>query len=92
MLRDVRTRRASVIKLQKDASNAATYAIDFINLELATQTANPDPAHLRRAGRIHPAGRAERVRQGASGQHPTGVYLPAGQYPVTGKSRSTARR
>jgi CARDB/F5/8 type C domain len=77
----------STIKLQKDASNGSQYAIDFINLEQTAPTANPDPTHL-----AVPTGFAQqdvqnaldRVRQDTTGTL-TGVYLPAGQYTVTGK-------
>ncbi len=77
----------STIKLQKDASNTSQYAIDFINLEQVSPVANPDPAHL-----TVPAGfgqqdvqnALDKVRMDTTGTL-TGVYLPAGQYSVTGK-------
>jgi hypothetical protein len=77
----------STIKLQKDASNGSQYTIDFISLEQTSPQANPDPAHL-----TVPAGFAQqdvqnaldKVRMDTTGTL-TGVYLPAGQYTVTGK-------
>ncbi len=77
----------STIKLQKDASNGSQYAIDFMNLEQTAPVANPDPAHL-----TVPTGFAQqdvqnaldKVRMDTTGTL-TGVYLPAGQYTVTGK-------
>jgi hypothetical protein len=78
----------STIKLQKDASNtAAYYSIDFMQLELATPIANPDPVHY-----VVPTGfdqssvqaALDKVRMDTTGTY-TGVYLPAGQYSVTQK-------
>lgn len=77
----------TVFRLQKDASNTSQYAIDFMNLEQATPVANPDPAHL-----VVPAGftqqdvqnALDKVRMDTTGTY-TGVYLPAGQYSVTGR-------
>jgi hypothetical protein len=79
--------QGSTVKLQKDGSNGSQYAIDFISLEQTSPTANPDPAHL-----TVPAGFAQqdvqnaldKVRMDTTGTW-TGVYLPAGQYTVTGK-------
>ncbi|WP_181770577.1 CARDB domain-containing protein [Amycolatopsis pittospori] len=73
------------IKLQKDGANNSNYAIDFVNFEQVTANANPDPAHY-----AVPAGftqqdvqaALDKVRQDAN---LTGVYLPPGQYPMTGK-------
>ncbi|MEV5825365.1 discoidin domain-containing protein [Spirillospora sp. NPDC052242] len=75
----------SKIRLQKDAANTAAYAIDFIDTELATPTANPDPAKY-----IEPAGFAHQDVQNAldrARQDPdlTGVYLPPGDYDTTSK-------
>jgi hypothetical protein len=77
----------TVFTLKKDSGNTSQYAIDFMNLEQTAPTANPDPAHL-----IVPAGFAEQdvqnaintVEQDSTGTH-TGVYLPAGQYALTGR-------
>jgi hypothetical protein len=75
----------SRIKLQKDAANSTNYAIDFVNFELATAQANPDPAHF-----AVPSGftqqdvqaALDKVRQDST---LTGVYLPAGNYSLSGK-------
>ncbi|WP_377272464.1 discoidin domain-containing protein [Peterkaempfera sp. SMS 1(5)a] len=77
----------STIRLQKDASNSTTYAIDFINLEQATQLANPDPATY-----TVPAGftqqdvqnALDKVRMDTTGTL-VGVYLPAGDYDTSSK-------
>jgi hypothetical protein len=77
----------STVKLQKDGSNGSQYAIDFISLEQTAPVANPDPSHL-----AVPAGftqqdvqnALDRVRMDTTGTL-TGVYLPAGQYSVSGK-------
>ncbi|MEV6792000.1 discoidin domain-containing protein [Streptomyces sp. NPDC051320] len=75
------------IKLQKDAANTSTYAIDFINTELATAIANPDPAAY-----TVPAGFSQqdvqnaldKVRMDTTGKL-AGVYLPAGDYETSSK-------
>ncbi|NUP53546.1 MAG: Secreted glycosyl hydrolase [Catenulispora sp.] len=77
----------TVFKVQKDTSNTSQYAIDFMNLEQTAPTANPDPAHL-----VTPAGftqtdvqaALDKVRMDTTGTF-TGVYLPAGQYAVSGR-------
>ena len=79
--------QGTVFELKKDAANTSQYAIDFMNLEQAAQTANPDPAHY-----VVPGGftqqdvqnALDKVRMDTTGTW-TGVYLPAGQYAVTGK-------
>ncbi|HEV7655727.1 MAG TPA: discoidin domain-containing protein [Mycobacteriales bacterium] len=73
------------IRLQKDAANTSSYAIDFVDLEQATPVANPDPAHL-----TVPTGFTQQDVQNAldkARQDPTltGVYLPAGDYSVSSK-------
>jgi hypothetical protein len=75
----------SKIKLEKDAANTTNYAIDFVNLEQATAQANPDPAHY-----AVPAGFTQQDVQNALDKARqdstlTGVYLPAGDYQVSGK-------
>lgn len=73
------------IRLQKDAANSGTFAIDFVNLEQVAPVANPDPAHY-----AVPTGftqqdvqnALDRARQDAN---LTGVYLPPGDYQTTGK-------
>ncbi|MDT5024503.1 MAG: hypothetical protein QOE61_929, partial [Micromonosporaceae bacterium] len=75
----------SKIKLQKDAANTTNYAIDFVSLEQVTQIANPDPTKY-----AVPAGfgqqdvqaALDKVRQDST---LVGVYLPAGDYQITGK-------
>lgn len=71
----------ATIKLQKDAANsAAYYSIDFIDLEVATPLANPDPAHY-----VVPAGFGQQDVQNAinaviADPTKTGVFLPQGTY------------
>jgi hypothetical protein len=73
------------IRLQKDAANSGTFAIDFVNLEQVAPIANPDPAHY-----AVPAGftqqdvqnALDRVRQDAT---LVGVYLPPGEYQTSSK-------
>ncbi|MFE9405085.1 discoidin domain-containing protein [Streptomyces sp. NPDC006530] len=77
----------STIRLQKDAANSSTYAIDFINLEQVSQVPNPDPAAY-----VVPAGTAQqdvqnaldKVRMDTSGKL-VGVYLPPGTYATSNK-------
>ncbi|MFI1330596.1 discoidin domain-containing protein [Streptomyces sp. NPDC020845] len=77
----------SKIRLQKDAANTSSYAIDFINTEQATAAANPDPA-----GYAVPAGFSQqdvqnaldKVRMDTTGKL-VGVYLPAGDYETSSK-------
>ncbi|WP_329297476.1 discoidin domain-containing protein [Streptomyces sp. NBC_00659] len=77
----------SKIRLQKDAANSSTYAIDFINTEQATAAANPDPAaYAVPAGFTHQdvQNALDKVRMDTTGQL-VGVYLPAGDYETAGK-------
>ncbi|MEU7424997.1 discoidin domain-containing protein [Streptomyces sp. NPDC040750] len=77
----------SRIRLQKDAANTSTYAIDFVNTEQATVTPNPDPAAY-----TVPAGftqqdvqnALDKVRMDTTGKL-VGVYLPAGDYETSSK-------
>ncbi|MFD9096886.1 discoidin domain-containing protein [Streptomyces collinus] len=77
----------SRIRLQKDAANTSTYAVDFINTEQATAKPNPDPA-----GYAVPAGFShqdvqnalDQVRMDTTGKL-VGVYLPAGDYETSSK-------
>ncbi|MEU4037321.1 discoidin domain-containing protein [Streptomyces collinus] len=77
----------SRIRLQKDAANTSTYAVDFINTERATADPNPDPA-----GYAVPAGFShqdvqnalDKVRMDTTGKL-VGVYLPAGDYETSSK-------
>lgn len=77
----------SKIRLQKDAANTSTYAIDFVNTEQATAVPNPDPAAY-----TVPAGFSQqdvqnaldKVRMDTTGKL-VGVYLPAGDYETSSK-------
>ena len=75
----------STIKLQKDAANSGTIAIDFINLEQVSALANPDASKY-----VVPTGFDQQSVQNAldtARQDTTklGVYLPAGDYQVSSK-------
>ncbi|MGW2513138.1 galactose-binding domain-containing protein [Streptomyces scopuliridis] len=77
----------SKIRLQKDAANTSTYAIDFINLEQVTQIANPDAAtYTVPAGFTHQdvQNALDRVRMDTTGKL-AGVYLPPGDYQTSSK-------
>jgi hypothetical protein len=77
----------STIRLQKDAANTSSYAIDFINLEQVAPVANPDPAsYAVPAGFTHQdvQNALDRVRMDTSGKL-VGVYLPAGDYQTSSK-------
>jgi hypothetical protein len=77
----------SKIKLQKDAGNTTTYAIDFINLEQLSPIANPDPVRYAvPAGFTHQdvQNALDRVRMDTTGNL-VGVYLPAGDYQTASK-------
>ncbi|WP_406673463.1 CARDB domain-containing protein [Nonomuraea sp. N2-4H] len=73
------------IRLQKDAANTSTYAIDFVDFEQVAPKENPDPAAY-----AVPAGSTHQDVQNAldkARMDPalTGVYLPAGDYQTDGK-------
>ncbi|MFC5287059.1 CARDB domain-containing protein [Actinokineospora guangxiensis] len=77
----------SKIKLQKDAQNTGTFAVDFISTELATELPNPDPArYAQPTGFTHQAVQAamDRVRMDTTGTL-VGVYLPKGSYDTNSK-------
>ncbi|MFF8537985.1 discoidin domain-containing protein [Streptomyces sp. NPDC015532] len=77
----------SRIRLQKDAANSSTYAIDFVNTEQATAAANPDPAaYAVPTGFTHQdvQNALDKVRMDTTGQL-AGVYLPAGDYETSSK-------
>ena len=75
--------QGATIRLQKDAANsAAYYSIDFIDLEVATPIANPNPAKY-----VVPAGFTQQAVQGAldaarmdTTGNILGVFLPTGTY------------
>ncbi|WP_369244060.1 discoidin domain-containing protein [Streptomyces sp. R41] len=77
----------SRIRLQKDAANDSTYAIDFVSLEQVSAIANPDPATY-----AVPVGftqqdvqnALDKVRMDTTGKL-VGVYLPAGDYETSSK-------
>ncbi|MEV3855936.1 discoidin domain-containing protein [Streptomyces sp. NPDC050095] len=79
--------QGSKIRLQKDAANDTTYAIDFVSLEQATALPNPDPATY-----AVPTGFSQqavqdaldKVRMDTTGKL-VGVYLPAGDYETSNK-------
>ncbi|MGY5035199.1 discoidin domain-containing protein [Streptomyces sp. 900116325] len=77
----------SRIRLQKDAANTSTYAIDFVSLEQVAPVANPDPAsYTVPVGFTHQdvQNALDKVRMDTTGQL-TGVYLPAGEYETSSK-------
>ncbi|MGW1102484.1 discoidin domain-containing protein [Streptomyces sp. NPDC002540] len=77
----------SKIRLQKDAANTSTYAIDFISLEKVAPVANPDPAtYTVPAGFTHQdvQNALDAVRMDTTGKL-VGVYLPAGDYQTSSK-------
>lgn len=77
----------SRIRLQKDAANGSSYAIDFVNLEQVAPRANPDPARYRvPAGFTHQdvQNALDAVRMDTTGNL-LGVYLPAGTYDTAQK-------
>jgi hypothetical protein len=79
--------KGSRIRLQKDAANTSTYAIDFVNLEQATPVANPDPAaYAVPSGFTHQAVQdaLDKVRMDTTGKL-VGVYLPPGDYETASK-------
>ncbi|MFF9624520.1 discoidin domain-containing protein [Streptomyces griseosporeus] len=79
--------KGSRIRLQKDAANTSTYAIDFVNLEQATPVANPDPAaYAVPSGFTQQAVQdaLDKVRMDTTGKL-VGVYLPPGDYETASK-------
>ncbi|MFI6582429.1 discoidin domain-containing protein [Embleya sp. NPDC050493] len=80
-------RAGSRIKLQKNAANTTSYAIDFVNLEQVAPIANPNPAtYAVPAGFSHQdvQNALDRVRMDPTGTL-VGVYLPPGTYPTASK-------
>lgn len=77
----------SKIRLQKDADNPSTYAIDFVDFEKAAAAPNPD-----RQAFVEPAGfghqdvqnALDRARMDTTGTI-KGVYLPPGDYQTSSK-------
>ncbi|NSC25346.1 glycosyl hydrolase [Streptomyces albus subsp. chlorinus] len=77
----------STIRLQKDADNSSTYAIDFVDFEKVSAAPNPDPAAF-----VEPAGfthqdvqnALDKARMDTTGKI-QGVYLPPGDYETSSK-------
>jgi hypothetical protein len=81
----------SIIKLQKDAANTTTYAIDFAQLEQVTPIANPDSTKY-----VVPTGFTQQNVQdaltaAANDSTKLGVYLPAGDYATANKFQVSGR-
>ncbi|MFF0657733.1 discoidin domain-containing protein [Micromonospora tulbaghiae] len=77
----------SRIRLQKDPVNSTTYAIDFVDTELVSPRANPDPARYKvPTGFSHAdvQNALDAVRMDTTGTL-VGVYLPAGTYETAQK-------
>ncbi|WP_034648134.1 CARDB domain-containing protein [Cellulomonas sp. HZM] len=77
----------TTIRLQKTASNPQPVTVDFINTELATPKANPDPsAYVTPTGFTHQAVQdaLDKFRQDTTGKL-KGVYLPQGDYSTANK-------
>ncbi|MEV7225486.1 discoidin domain-containing protein [Polymorphospora sp. NPDC051019] len=77
----------STIRLQKDPANSTTYAVDFVNTELVSPRANPNPARYAvPTGFTHSdvQNALDRVRMDTTGNL-EGVYLPAGTYETAQK-------
>ncbi|MFG2996506.1 discoidin domain-containing protein [Streptomyces sp. NPDC048340] len=79
--------QGSRIRLQKDATNTSTYAIDFVSLEQASAAPNPDPAtYTVPTGFTHQdvQNALDKVRMHTTGKL-VGVYLPPGDYQTASK-------
>ncbi|MFI6329747.1 discoidin domain-containing protein [Micromonospora chersina] len=77
----------ATIRLQKDPANSTTYAIDFVNTELVSPRANPDPARYKvPTGFSHAdvQNALDAVRMDTTGTL-VGVYLPPGTYDTAQK-------
>ncbi|MEU4479244.1 discoidin domain-containing protein [Micromonospora sp. NPDC023966] len=77
----------ATIRLQKDPANSTTYAIDFVNTELVSPRANPDPARYREPTGFSHAdvqNALDAVRMDTTGNL-VGVYLPPGTYDTAQK-------
>ncbi|MEQ4718828.1 discoidin domain-containing protein [Nonomuraea sp. B19D2] len=77
--------KGSKIRLQKDAANGQTYAIDFVDFEQVAPVPNPDPAKY-----AVPTGFTHQDVQNALDKARmdaglAGVYLPQGDYQTSGK-------
>ncbi|MEV0429194.1 discoidin domain-containing protein [Micromonospora sp. NPDC050495] len=77
----------ATIRLQKDPANTSTYAIDFVNTELVSPRANPDPARFAVPNGFSHAdvqNALDAVRMDSTGAL-VGVYLPPGTYDTAQK-------
>ncbi|SCL51954.1 discoidin domain-containing protein [Micromonospora chersina] len=77
----------ATIRLQKDPANSTTYAIDFVNTELVSPRANPDPARYKVPNGFSHAdvqNALDAVRMDTTGTL-VGVYLPPGTYDTAQK-------
>ncbi len=75
------------IRLQKDAANSGTFAVDFVSLEQVAPIANPDPARYAvPTGFTHQdvQNALDRARMDTTGNL-VGVYLPPGDYQTSSK-------
>ncbi|WP_344294615.1 CARDB domain-containing protein, partial [Streptomyces synnematoformans] len=87
LMLDTTVPAGSRIKLQKDAANTSSYAIDFVSLEQVAPEANPDPAAYTVPtgfGQQDVQSALDRVRMDTTGRL-KGVYLPPGTYETSGK-------
>ncbi|MFJ5545059.1 discoidin domain-containing protein [Micromonospora chalcea] len=87
VLLDATIPAGSRIRLQKDPANTTTYAIDFVDTELVSPRANPDPARYKvPTGFSHAdvQNALDAVRMDTIGTL-VGVYLPAGTYETAQK-------
>jgi hypothetical protein len=87
LMLDTTVPAGSKIKLQKDAGNTSTYAIDFVSFEQVAAAPNPDPAHYAVPtgfGHQDVQNALDRVRMDTTGTL-VGVYLPAGSYDTASK-------
>lgn len=77
----------ATIRLQRTASNPQPVTVDFVNTELATPDANPNPSqYVQPTGFTHQAVQdaLDKVRMDTTGAL-KGVYLPTGDYSTSSK-------
>jgi hypothetical protein len=77
----------SKIRLQKDAANGGTFAVDFVSLEQVAPIGNPDAAKYAVPtgfGQQDVQNALDRVRMDTTGNL-VGVYLPPGDYQTSSK-------
>ena len=66
-------------------TTGADIAVDFVQLELATPVANPDPTHLVTVSGSDQNAIQTAINTANGSSTYTGVYIPAGDYAVSGK-------